>query len=661
MPDRGPSRSGRPERDARARDVVARIIIVSTVFIASMSHHAALASPPYPRLMTMLWDDPEPKDFATASKFDAVEFSWEDIAGIPGYADSVRAIKLRNPELKVIGTVACDVHCSNWLGREIVMSEWTDQMELHDATWWLRDVDGDYFKVADAETSCAQGWMNFTQTDMAVAFADYIYQDLFVANPGVFDGIHFDHLIPGISWAQAIRWTAGGVDSIDSDRDGIADRADTLDARWALGTMAFCQRIRQLCGETRILIVNGGLPNSSFQYMNGRFHEGFPGPIGGTAPDWYRSMFDPTLGYLVEPALYRTTPQQMIALQGLSFYPVDCDPLRLSTTEAPIDPICIQPSLNATVASALLGDGYACFTGFGSRVGPPAEQGVTYHTTWWFPLYDTLRVNLGQPLGAAYDSVTANPAVKYYQRQFSGGYVRVSHTTSLATATGSFELKPKAIFRVPPVTLAWSIGGPLTIRFKGWDPFTGSNFCKVRLLLSRNGGVSFPETLAVKPATDSLATITVTGPASSNCRLRVETRDYKGLKGWRDSGPFEIKQILGEETGIPVTEPIIEAGSGAGPLAQDRSLAVYPNPAAGGRMSALFRAPSAEEPVALSVFDIAGRLVRTLAAGQFTAGVQATSWDGQDESGRLVAAGSYVLRLTSRSGQIASLRVVVVR
>jgi len=533
---------------------------------------------PRPLIMTQLWNNPEPKDFGPASRFDAVEFQWNDIVRVPGSVDSVYAMKARNPDLKVIGVVSCDVNCTNWGGREEVMFEWSERMAANDATWYLRDTDGDYWKRADFETTCAQGWMNWTRLDMSVAFADYIYEHVFLEQPGVFDGIHFDHLLSGISWANSTRWIAGGVDSIDSDRNGVADRADSLDARWRAGTIAFCNRMRQLCGEEFILFPNGGVPQSAFMTMNGRFHEGFPGPIGGTAPNWYVSMFSPTIGYLMEPALYRTTPQQMITLQGLSFWPVNCDPQRLSTTEAPYDAECMKPIIELTLASTLLGDGYACVTGFG-RLGGGAGAIEPYHSTWWFPIYDTLRVNFGEPTSAVYDTLGQFFYQTTWVRQYEGGAVRVTFPASVNTAVAEFEFLPKAIFREPLDGATWSIGEPAAVRYAAWDPYAPATIASVTMLLSRNGGASYAETLGTFPAADSVAAIAVSGPPSAACRVRLVARDTDGHAGFRESGVFSIvacaasavAEVVPNEIAAGATAPLdftLLAGAAPGGMSQ---------------------------------------------------------------------------------------------
>ncbi|NNE43348.1 MAG: T9SS type A sorting domain-containing protein, partial [Gemmatimonadetes bacterium] len=62
----------------------------------------------------------------------------------------------------------------------------------------------------------------------------------------------------------------------------------------------------------------------------------------------------------------------------------------------------------------------------------------------------------------------------------------------------------------------------------------------------------------------------------------------------------------------------------------------------------------------LAVYDIQGRLVRTLSQGPRDAGVHAVQWNGQDDQGTKVTSGVYFYRLTTRSGAKIE-RTVVLR
>jgi hypothetical protein len=73
------------------------------------------------------------------------------------------------------------------------------------------------------------------------------------------------------------------------------------------------------------------------------------------------------------------------------------------------------------------------------------------------------------------------------------------------------------------------------------------------------------------------------------------------------------------------------------------SLAAVPNPF-GPETSLHFSLPR-DGRVDLKIYDVAGRLVRTLASGSRPAGDNAVRWSGKDDSGRAVASGTYFARL----------------
>lgn len=85
--------------------------------------------------------------------------------------------------------------------------------------------------------------------------------------------------------------------------------------------------------------------------------------------------------------------------------------------------------------------------------------------------------------------------------------------------------------------------------------------------------------------------------------------------------------------------------------------APQPNPARGGATLRYGLARAAR--VQLALYDAAGRLVRTLADGPRAAGEQAARWDSRDDSGRVVAPGLYLARLSSGSQTITRRLVVV--
>jgi hypothetical protein len=52
-----------------------------------------------------------------------------------------------------------------------------------------------------------------------------------------------------------------------------------------------------------------------------------------------------------------------------------------------------------------------------------------------------------------------------------------------------------------------------------------------------------------------------------------------------------------------------------------------------------------QERVELKLYDVTGRLVKTLASREFAAGEHTVFWDGSDDQGRLVARGVYFYQL----------------
>jgi hypothetical protein len=94
-------------------------------------------------------------------------------------------------------------------------------------------------------------------------------------------------------------------------------------------------------------------------------------------------------------------------------------------------------------------------------------------------------------------------------------------------------------------------------------------------------------------------------------------------------------------------------------LAADQPLGVFPNPSPAGSTRILYRAQ--EGAIDVSVYDVTGHLVKRLASGMATAGVQSITWDGRDENRLLVSAGTYFVRMIDPSGSVKTKRLVLIR
>lgn len=116
------------------------------------------------------------------------------------------------------------------------------------------------------------------------------------------------------------------------------------------------------------------------------------------------------------------------------------------------------------------------------------------------------------------------------------------------------------------------------------------------------------------------------------------------------SGPEWVQGVLLTATGISGwAEPGEENGS--------ILVTSHPNPF-GPAGSMAFHVRS-EGPAAAAVYDVSGRLVRTLAGERTSESVSRFVWDGTDDSGRPAASGVYFCRLTSgRSAETAKVTLI---
>jgi flagellar hook assembly protein FlgD len=66
---------------------------------------------------------------------------------------------------------------------------------------------------------------------------------------------------------------------------------------------------------------------------------------------------------------------------------------------------------------------------------------------------------------------------------------------------------------------------------------------------------------------------------------------------------------------------------------------------------------SARGPVSVQIYDVGGRLVRTLVDGVHDPGAYTVTWDGRSNAGTRVALGAYFFKI--RSGRFTEIREAV--
>ncbi|MCP3861111.1 MAG: T9SS type A sorting domain-containing protein [Phycisphaeraceae bacterium] len=116
--------------------------------------------------------------------------------------------------------------------------------------------------------------------------------------------------------------------------------------------------------------------------------------------------------------------------------------------------------------------------------------------------------------------------------------------------------------------------------------------------------------------------------------------------GYRESASDEIAYTLSARDGdgewmFLHTETI---GVGVAPAAATLA-APHPNPF--NPRTTITLTLDRDQPLRLTIFDAAGRRVRTLHDGPCTAGTHSIEWNGRDEGGRPLASGVYLVRMAT--------------
>ena len=126
-------------------------------------------------------------------------------------------------------------------------------------------------------------------------------------------------------------------------------------------------------------------------------------------------------------------------------------------------------------------------------------------------------------------------------------------------------------------------------------------------------------------------TVQTAGPFAADMHLQV-------TKGENPASP------VGDEVPLPVATVLGRA---------------HPNPF--NPSTTIEFALAQDGPTRLEVFDLNGRLVRTLVNESLAAGNHGVTWNGNDRAGRTVASGAYFYRLTAADGSVQSGRRVLVK
>jgi hypothetical protein len=203
------------------------------------------------------------------------------------------------------------------------------------------------------------------------------------------------------------------------------------------------------------------------------------------------------------------------------------------------------------------------------------------------------------------------------------------------TVTGEIEdtiyFVAAGYIRVINPTLNVPFGGDAylagSVRQISWTNPEGWQVNHATLTYSPDGGVTW--SLVADQVMGTTYSWSVPTEATEDARVRVHVSDNQGVMGYDTSDPFSISSSV---TGAEGLTPTVYA------LRQNA-----PNPFTGATRIA-FDLPEAAD-VEVRIFDVSGRMVRSLDEGRLTAGRYEALWDGKDTGGRDVASGIYFYRL----------------
>ncbi len=258
-----------------------------------------------------------------------------------------------------------------------------------------------------------------------------------------------------------------------------------------------------------------------------------------------------------------------------------------------------------------------------------------------------------EPLGSATGIFEYDPGLEGALR-YEGGHRLVYFAFGLEGVTGA-AVRDTIMRR----TLEWLVDGdwPDTeqpqvelLGPNGGEELPGDEECEVTwsasdnvgvfsidVLRSWDGGATYPDVIATGEENDGSYAWTVPDSSNETSRIRVIARDAAGL-AWYDDSDDDF--ATAPDTGLD--------GEVARRLALSQNV---PNPF-NPRTELSYSVPSRAR-VELTIYDVAGRVVRRLVNAQREAGDHIAIWNGRGDAGEECASGVYLYRLTADGRELA--------
>jgi hypothetical protein len=180
-----------------------------------------------------------------------------------------------------------------------------------------------------------------------------------------------------------------------------------------------------------------------------------------------------------------------------------------------------------------------------------------------------------------------------------------------------------------------------------WTASDNIGVTSVCILLSTDGGVTFPDTIASGEADDGVYSWYAPDIDCGVARIRIVARDAASNEG-EDESDANFR-LWGYQSGVDDPDA---------PRVPDAvSISVEGGALAGAPAKIEFGLPSPSR-ASIDCYDVAGRRVAAVMSGQRQAGYHHITWDLRTEAGGRLGPGIYFLRLNSDGGE-ATAKIVI--
>ena len=614
----------------------------------------------YPRLVNIYFGSLGDTDLDLLSQWDLLVLSKraEDI-----HQAELAELRACNPEVTLLAHIAVGY------GRDFNAPPINADLSaaLSTNNWWMLNTEGERLVFGPGNIMMNMSLdcpVNAEGQRLCDWLPEYIVERLY--SGGRWDGLFLDYSVDRVSWLDRYLEYP-----IDHDLDGLAADGAVLDESWRLGMRECISKIRDLVGDDFLLVGNGN--NTLYDVCDGDTREDFPNMHGS----WYDNMMDEEHGYLAFEALYRKPTTNIINHIWDGALTPD-GPLRGGEFD--------REFLFGLTSTLAFGSGYFSCDGPG------------HSEVWWFEYYD---VDLGQPLGRAEDVdvpegsvppwvdltelikkrrfdngiAVINPCLWVIDIPLGGAYYDIHSWNGQFYEFGGLRTTVEVSWRGGEVLVgtgvvpAHKIDSANAVASRDaviltWDAVDGAS--SYSIYRAKVDSVGSPQGKMLITVADEPFYVDRDLVGASNYRYYIAPIDRLNCEG-RQSLAIEVSAEPGSDLSIALIidefggPPVLRSDSGE---VSDRTAfaGVWPQPITEQASVAFTLADDAQagtRTTRLSVYDVAGRLVRCLEDGPLGPGRHVRRWDLTSDAGAAVASGCYFFVLERGCDRVTSKALVL--